>query len=153
MYGVIGPQNLHKVQQLSPHLTRKLCRLGSGVVGRRPSEQVRLDHEVVDLAQVMWVPPLPPPADRLPAEEFTHLHTLLASSGRELLSVRDSEQRLEVLRRMYEPYTNGLAERLLMTLPPWSVARRPADNWRTSAWEQISQEVGAVRRRREDDHF
>jgi hypothetical protein len=110
-------------------------------------------HAVVDLAQVMWVPPLPPPANRLPAEEFAHLHTLLASSGRELLSVRDSEQRLEVLRRMYEPYTNGLAERLLMALPPWSVARRPADNWRTSAWEQISQEVGAVRRRREDDHF
>jgi len=48
-----------------------------------------------------------------------------------------ADQKLSDLRRLYEPYINGLSERLLMPLPPWAAVAPTVDNWRTSAWERV----------------
>jgi hypothetical protein len=110
-------------------------------------------HAIVDLAQVMWAPPRPPAAPRLATDEFARLHTLVASCGAEPLTLEESERRLGHLRGMYEPYLNSLAERLVISLPPWIGPQRPVDNWRTSAWRKEGQAVPAVSGRREDEHF
>jgi hypothetical protein len=112
-------------------------------------------HAVVDLAQVMGIPPLPPAADRLPAGDLARLRGLLVSAGGETCAPAQAEDRLVHLRRMYEPYVSGLAERLLMPLPPWVAAERPVHNWRTSAWKERS--LAAARSdsllKDEDEHF
>jgi hypothetical protein len=110
-------------------------------------------HAIVDLSQVMWAPPRSPAAPRLSAEDFARLHALLAAWGTGPLSLEESGRRLEHLRGMYEPYVNSLAERLLISLPPWIVARRLVDNWRTSAWRKEGEAVTALSGRGEDEHF
>ncbi len=94
-------------------------------------------HALVDLAQVVYTPPLEPVEDRLPLETLERLKAIIAEAG---LSVADSaqDQTLNQLRRMYEPYLHGLSRSFLMPLPPWSVARDGVDNWERSAWKEPS---------------
>ena len=91
-------------------------------------------HAVADLAYTFRVKPAAPP-DRLPPADFDALIAALADSGVEL---RDEPQaireRLERLRRLYEPYAAVLAEHLELALPPWLAPESDTDNWRTTAW-------------------
>ncbi len=93
-------------------------------------------HAVVDLAQVFSAPPRPPKHDRLPAAKLARLRATLAAAGIELHSGEAADQALAKLRSMYEPYVSSLSEYLRLSLPPWSVESRRADNWQTSAWER-----------------
>ncbi len=110
-------------------------------------------HAVVDLAQVLNIPPKPPPVDRLPAAALAQLRSLLERVGVPLCGGAP-DQKLAHLRRMYEPYVNGLADRLLMPLPSW-MAAESVDNWRTSAWERSSKDLGPSRVSESggDEHF
>jgi hypothetical protein len=92
-------------------------------------------HALVDLAQIVFSPPLETGQDRLPAEALDRLRALVAAAG---LPVDDTAQResLNQLRRMYEPYLHGLSRHFLMPLPPWSFERESIDNWQTSAWKE-----------------
>jgi hypothetical protein len=92
-------------------------------------------HAVVDLAQVVYTPPLEPAEDRLPEEILEHLKASLANAGMAIDPAVPCRA-LRHLRRMYEPYLYGLSEWFLMPLPPWSFARESADNWQRSAWRQ-----------------
>jgi hypothetical protein len=108
----------------------------SGMEGA-PARQARLTfamarHAVVDLAQIFSYTPGGHP-DRLPPDDCTHLRAALISSG---LQLQDPDgQRLLKLRRMYEPYVQGLAEYLHMPLPQWIPAAIRKDNWETTAWD------------------
>jgi len=95
-------------------------------------------HAMADLAQIFNTPPSAPGADRLSPPDLRRLREVLASAGVRLGDGPAADQRLSELRRMYEPYANGLAEYLLMTLPPWLRAGGGFDSWQTSAWERIS---------------
>ncbi|HYR86416.1 MAG TPA: potassium channel family protein [Terriglobia bacterium] len=95
-------------------------------------------HAVADLAHVLSTVPRPPVPDRLPAPELGRLRTSLLSSGIFLDDRPAAEEKLNLLRRMYEPYVNALSEHLLMPLPAWDIAASSADNWQTSAWERIA---------------
>lgn len=75
-------------------------------------------HAAVDLSLVMSVSPLPPAADRLPADQLSELRKQLHSAGIELHDGLVVNTQLTQLRGMYEPFVNGLAERLLFKLPP-----------------------------------
>jgi hypothetical protein len=97
-------------------------------------------HALVDLAQVMHIPPKQPVAERLSENDLEQLRGLLASAGVAVCSRAVAEQKLRDLRSTYEPYINGFSERLLMPYPAWKVAAGRADNWKTSAWEKISSE-------------
>ena len=69
-------------------------------------------------------------------EADARLRAVLARSGLRLRDGAEADERLRLLRRMYEPYVNGLACHLLIPLPPWLHAAEHADNWQTSAFER-----------------
>jgi Ion channel len=102
-------------------------------------------HALVDLAQVLYRPPLDPPDNRLPEESLQHLKFLLASAGFPI-DQTVSYDTLNQLRRMYEPYLYGLSDRLFLPLPPWSVWRESADDWQRSAWQKpVTLSLGSSR--------
>ena len=92
-------------------------------------------HAVVDLSQVLFSPPKSPEEDRLPDPALDRLRQALGEAG---MPLRDglTRQQLREMRRMYEPYLNGLSQRLLMPLSPWMLAHESFDNWQRSAWKQ-----------------
>jgi hypothetical protein len=89
-------------------------------------------HALVDLAQVFNTPPV----DRLPPATFEQMRGVLVSSRIKLRDDPEAIEKLAVLRRMYEPYVNSMAEYLFMRLPPWIHPGNVMDNWQTSAWER-----------------
>ena len=109
-------------------------------------------HTVVDLAQVMHIPPRPPRSDRLSAGALAELRSLLAACGAASGGGGAREAKLSQLQGMYEPYVNGLADRLLMPLPPWTPTES-VDNWRTSAWGRISALPSSLSESEGDEHF
>jgi hypothetical protein len=109
-------------------------------------------HAVVDLAQVMLIPPRPPQENRLPAAAVDKLARYLVACGVSRKGDGSQEPRLAQLRQMYEPYVNGLADRLLMPLPSWT-PMESVDNWRTSAWERISAGPSPLSGQGQDEHF
>lgn len=44
-------------------------------------------------------------------------------------------ERLNNLRKGYEPYAHALSDELLFDLPPWLPPGPRKDNWETTAWE------------------
>jgi hypothetical protein len=96
-------------------------------------------HAVVDIAQIFNRRPLSCDYDRLPPEDFARLREVLRQAG---IPLRDNdgavaEEKLQKLRRMYEPYINALAIYLLMPVPAWILATEAIDNWKTSVWGRI----------------
>jgi hypothetical protein len=87
-------------------------------------------HAVVDLAEVLRALPRARKIDRLPLADLRKLRTLLTATGIPLRSSVEGDKKLDHLRQMYEPSINTLSDRLLMPLPPWTLAK-PMDNWRT----------------------
>jgi hypothetical protein len=93
-------------------------------------------HAAVDLAQVFSTssPKMGPADGRLPPSERARLMDLLAAAG--IASGAETggvASRLDELRALYEPYMEGLAEYLLMALPPWAPEPGRLDDWQTTA--------------------
>jgi hypothetical protein len=94
-------------------------------------------HAVADLAEVLRVRPKHLKVDRLPPADIASVRALLT----EFTTCKCTEagdQKLHELRAMYEPYLNGLSQRLLMPLPSWGVGAKFVENWKRSAWDRIS---------------
>ena len=91
-------------------------------------------HAVVDLAQVLNVPPTTE-VNRLSPAEFAQLREMLAIAGIPLQESMASEQELAELRATYEPFVSTLAERMQVSLPPWIPPKDTLDDWQTSAWD------------------
>ncbi|HEX3999679.1 MAG TPA: potassium channel family protein [Pirellulales bacterium] len=89
-------------------------------------------HAAVDLSLVMNVSPMPLAADRLPPDQLRGLRDQLLRAGIELHEGEMVDAQIGHLRGMYEPFVNGLAERLLFTLPAIVPAKESADNWQRS---------------------
>ena len=124
-----------------------------------PSNQARLTfamarHAVVDLAQVVAARYQVDVADRLPAQDLSNLRLALAANGLQLRSGEEADRKLLALRRMYEPYVQAMAQRLLLNLPPWSSAVKVKDNWRSSPWDRlIAQKDGSMPVAVVEEHF
>jgi Ion channel len=93
-------------------------------------------HAVVDLAQVLNTSPISD-ADRLSSVEFTHLQDVLASSGIHFHAGTAAERKLAEFRKTYEPFVSALADRLLVSLPPWIPPAGSLDDWQTTAWDDL----------------
>jgi hypothetical protein len=93
-------------------------------------------HAVVDISQIFNVSPKAQEYERLTSSQLASLRVVLAASGVPLRDGDDADQKLNELRRMYEPYIKSLADTMLMPLPPWIVEKDVIDNWQTSAWER-----------------
>ncbi len=110
----------------------------AGVEGVRPRQAwmtfAMARHVGVDLCQVLDSPPHPPASDRLPREDLRRLRAALSEAGVVLPDADEVERKLGELRRSYEPYMAALADRLLLTLPPWLTSPGAKDNWQKTAW-------------------
>jgi Ion channel len=93
-------------------------------------------HTVVDLAQVLDMPPTPG-VTRLSSSDFVHLQDLLAASGIHLKEGTATEQKLAEFRETYEPFVSALAMRIQVALPPWLPLVDSLDDWQTSAWDDL----------------
>ena len=91
-------------------------------------------HAVVDLAQVLNIPPTTG-VNRLSSAELTQLREMLTAAGMRLKESMASEQELDELRATYEPFVSALAERMQVSLPPWIPPKDALDDWQTSAWD------------------
>jgi hypothetical protein len=103
-------------------------------------------HAVVDLCIVFDTPPCEPDQDRLPSADLNRLLTTLEEYGFSLSSGAGGEQKLRDLRYMYEPYLYSLADYLCLAMPPWIPGSGHVDNWRMSAWGDITMPADRVRR-------
>ncbi|MBA3946368.1 MAG: two pore domain potassium channel family protein [Herpetosiphonaceae bacterium] len=95
-------------------------------------------HAAVDLSQILNARPDGAAAERLPAADFQKLRTMLEPVGVFRTPGSTPEQRVQELRRMYEPYLNALSHYLLVTLPTFVPANGASDDWQTSAWEHVN---------------
>jgi hypothetical protein len=109
-------------------------------------------HAVVDLAQIFGAPPKSLPRERLPAEDLKRIRETLAHHGLRLHDSPQADEKLAVLRKMYEPYIYSLASYLNQALPPWIPAKKVKDNWQTTAWG-AAEPNNAAAALVADDHF
>jgi len=93
-------------------------------------------HAVVDISQIFNTRPVAFDSERMSDEDLASLRVLLSNSGLVLRAGADADEKLRSLRKLYEPYVNGLACHLLIPLPPWLPAGSRSDNWQTSAYER-----------------
>jgi len=93
----------------------------------------------VDLAQVVKARYDPETPDRLPAAELARLRQALAERGVRLREGAEAEQKLAQLRALYEPYAQGVARNLLITVPPWIHPEKIKDNWQAGPWDRAIQ--------------
>jgi len=136
----------------------------AGIDGLR-AEQAKVTfamarHAVVDLAQVIRAQYDSSFPDRLPTQQLLQLRQSLSERGLRLKEGAEFEEKLASLRALYEPYSQALARRLLITLPPWIYEERHKDNWQAGPWDRLIQSKGlaglgktAELRKRLDDHF
>jgi hypothetical protein len=133
----------------------------TGVEGIR-NEQARVTfamarHAVVDLAQVIHAHYDPTVPSRLAPEETELLRKTLSERGLRLREGPEAEHKLAHLRGLYEPYVQGMAERLFISLPPWFFAEKKRDNWEAGPWDRLIQAQGLRRIGRHmpgiEDHF
>ncbi len=93
-------------------------------------------HAVVDLAQVLDTSPTTG-VNRLSSTEFAQLQDMLANSGIRLKEGTATEQKLAELREAYEPFVSAMANRMLVSLPPWIPPGDSLDDWQTTAWDDL----------------
>jgi len=103
-----------------------------------PEKKARLTfamarHAAVDLAQNFRATPHPCHDDRLLSGELEKVRAILAQADVPLKGGREADEELRRYREMYEPYVNGLSDRLLMELPSWLPVEGVQDDWMTSA--------------------
>ena len=107
-------------------------------------------HAIVDICLILGAPPISGDDDRLNDGICTRLMEALAKAGVDIKPDTGME-RLKKLRGLYEPFLNGLAKRLVVTLPPIAHSTTMTDNWQSSAWTKKA--AGLTQLARESDHF
>jgi hypothetical protein len=112
-----------------------------------PTEQAKMTfamarHAVVDLAQVVHAQYNRGYSDRLPPERLNQLRQTLDARGVRLKEGAEFTEKLTYLRDKYEAYSHGLAQILLITLPPWMYDERHKDNWQAGPWDALIQAKG-----------
>jgi Ion channel len=123
-----------------------------------PKEQAKLTfamarHAVVDLAQVVNARYDPHRQERLSDEGLEELRKYLANAGMRLKQDEAADQKLRKLQSLYEPYSEALAQRLMLTVPPWLRTEIRKDNWQSGPWDRVIQAKGLGDIHVLDDHF
>jgi len=123
-----------------------------------PKEQAKLTfamarHAVVDLAQVVNARYDSHRPDRLSDKGLEELRKYLAHAGMGVKQDEAADQKLRKLQSLYEPYSEALAQRLLLTVPPWLRTEVRKDNWQSGPWDRVIQAKGLGDIHVLDDHF
>jgi hypothetical protein len=109
-------------------------------------------HAVADLAQIFYVDSRMPDMNRLPPQDLPKVRSLLVQCGVPGCT-EAGDAKLKELRRLYEPYLNGLSRLLLMPLPSWGV--ETPEGQENTVWGRItSRATRSVKPEEvETDHF
>jgi hypothetical protein len=91
-------------------------------------------HALSDIAYSFHARPRRPNPPRLEDDAFTQLWTLVTESGLALRDKAEARERLNHLRKGYEPFAAALADWLELTLPSWVPSPEAEANWRRTAW-------------------
>ena len=137
------------------------CALMIAAVRDLPGRQAELTfamarHAVVDLSQIFELTAVPPAKDRLPEGGFTQVHDVLCQAGVRVARDTGSQQRLQEMRALYEPYVDCLSRYLLMDLPPFLPAQARKDNWQSVARVRQATEsalIDSLHRHQDDSHI
>src|SRR5580704_12414105 len=87
---------------------------------------------VVEMGRVFEVGALAAAPDRLPSGDYERLRAGLAEAGLYFADEDEAEQKLDAFRNTYEPFLQGLADYLVISLPGWVPAGSPLDNWQNN---------------------
>lgn len=87
---------------------------------------------VIEMGRVFQVSPFPLEEDRLPSVKYEQLRGSLAEAGLQFADEDDAEQKLAAFRNTYEPFLNGLARYLVLSLPDWLPSPSSLDNWQNN---------------------
>lgn len=96
-------------------------------------------HAVVDIAQVFHQEPCSEMADRMPRDHFQSFCDELRQEGFKLRPGQEAWERLDEMRRMYEPYVFTLSRLLRIDLPPWARPEGARDNWVSTKQKEHSE--------------
>ena len=99
-------------------------------------------HAAVDIALIFGITPVQTRSNRLPAESRQKFHQLLQEAGRATSDTPQSTEKLAMLRGLYEPFLEALADHFSLALPPIVQPERIADNWQRSAWMPKTPGIG-----------
>jgi hypothetical protein len=87
---------------------------------------------VVEMGRVFNAGARPNDRDRLPAHDFIRLQVQLREAGLQFGDNSEPERTLTAFRHTYEPFLEGLAQYLSLTLPGWLPGENRLDNWQNS---------------------
>lgn len=123
------------------------CAFHIACLNRESSCQAQLTfamarHAVVDITQVFHRKPSTDMPDRLSQAGFRTVCDDLRQVGMVLCSDEKCWDRLEDLRRLYEPYIVTLSRHLRMDLAPWTHPAGVKDNWVATKWQSAGTVAG-----------
>ena len=106
----------------------------------RPAEAAEVTyamgrHALADIAYMLRARARRPDPPRLDDERFADLWELASRSGLELRPQADARERLDRIRKTYEPHAAALADWLELALPAWLPSPEAEANWRRMAWQ------------------
>jgi Ion channel len=110
-------------------------------------------HAAVDLGLVLRRPPALPVTDRLPPERLDELLKLLGHAGVKIRDDADARAKLDELRKLYEPFLNGLSIYFELPITEMWPLEESTDNWRTSAWIKQAAPITSLGIDPKDSHF
>jgi hypothetical protein len=87
---------------------------------------------VVELSKVFNLKPQVFADTRLTSVDYGRMRIELRAADLQLVNDDGAEQRLHDFRATYEPFLNGLADYLLLSLPGWLPPEEVLDNWQNS---------------------
>jgi hypothetical protein len=107
----------------------------------RPAEAAEVTyatgrHALADIAHMLYAKPRRPDPPRLDDDTFGRLWALAAAGGLELRAEADARERLDRLRRSYEPLALALAGWLELALPSWLPSAKAEANWRRAVFDR-----------------
>lgn len=110
-------------------------------------------HAAVDLGLVLRRPPTSPASDRLPSARLSELLKLLRQAGVKIRDDADARAKLDELRKLYEPFLNGLSIYFKLPVTEMWPLEEGTDNWQTSAWIKQAAPFASLGINPKDDHF
>ena len=110
-------------------------------------------HAAVDLGLVLRRPPTSPDSDRLPPERLNELLELLRQAGVKIRDDAGARAKLDELRKLYEPFLNGLSIYFKLPVTDMWPVEEGTDNWRTSAWIKQAAPLASLGIDPKDNHF
>jgi hypothetical protein len=87
---------------------------------------------VIEMGRVFQVGSRPFAENRLSSPNYARLCRDIAEAGLQFGDEAVAEQKLSAFRATYEPFLNGLAWYLVLSLPDWLPVENQLDNWQNS---------------------